>query len=55
MIRSLLVLLTLCAGCDSYLKANEACIEKASTRAQADACRAKLRDAGSVVEGGAHG
>jgi hypothetical protein len=42
--------LAACAG-DPYLRATIDCVGNAATRAQADACRAKLQDAGIVVTG----
>jgi hypothetical protein len=38
-----------CAS-DPYLAGTIGCIDKATTRAQADACRAQLRDAAPVAQ-----
>lgn len=51
-----------CAS-DPYLKSTVACVEGASSRAAADACRAKLQDGGpdahashsAANDGGTHG
>ena len=52
----LLLLLSACA--DPYLNATVKCVENAPTREAADACRAKLHDAGAPAQkgdGGSHG
>ena len=55
---SLLLLATAVAGCaDPYL-AMVKCIDNSATRAEADACRAKLHDAAAPAQkgdGGTHG
>lgn len=43
---------------DAYLAATIKCVNQASSRAQADACRARLQDGGAhdaaIKDGGAH-